>query len=70
MLEQARNYIVTERMTTEAEAGGHDDLVIAWAGCCMLADTPGATQLRDQPRGPAVRGYTPEGARGSYIRGY
>ncbi len=47
MLEQARSYIVTPTMKTEAEAGGHDDLVIAWAGCLLLAETPGAQSLRE-----------------------
>lgn len=45
MLEQARSYIVTERMTTEAEAGGHDDLVYVWAGCLLMAEQPGAQSL-------------------------
>ncbi len=47
MLEQARSYIVTPSFKTEAEAGGHDDLVIAWAGCLMLSETPGAQSLRE-----------------------
>jgi hypothetical protein len=70
MLEQAAAYIVTERMATQAEAGGHDDLVIAWAGCCMLADTPGATTLREQSTSPAVRDYTPRSEGRSYVRNY
>jgi hypothetical protein len=62
MLEQARSYIVTERMTTEAEAGGHDDLVYVWAGCLMLAEQPGAQSLMTTPgdyemSGSAQRGW-------------
>ena len=47
MVNQGQSYIVTERMTTEAEAGGHDDLVYVWAGCVMLAESPGAKTVRE-----------------------
>lgn len=60
-IDQAMNYVVTERMLTQASPGGHDDLVISWAGCCMLAQ-----EIRDQraqdaygERRSNVRGYTP-----------
>ncbi len=59
MVEQAKSYIVTESMTTEAEAGGFDDLVYAWAGCVLLSEQPGATSLHDGPAYGAVRGFAP-----------
>lgn len=70
MLDQLGSYIVTERMTTEAEAGGHDDLVIALAGAAMLAEQPGAQTLREASGQSYVRGYAPTGARRANVRGY
>jgi hypothetical protein len=59
MLAQLGEYIVTERMTTEAAPGSHDDLVIALAGAAMLAEQPGAQTLREATGQSNVRGYAP-----------
>lgn len=42
MVQQAESYLVTEGNRLEAAAGGHDDLVIVWAGLVLLSEQPGA----------------------------
>ncbi len=57
MIDQLGSYVVTERMTTQAEAGSHDDLVIMLAGLIMLSEEPGAQVLRSAVRRPVSTSY-------------